>query len=136
MKKITVLLLSVALFVLVGCNGDSNRTDYYTSYYTDYYTNRYMDDFERLIADIDHLRVDNIDDIAEMVMIAWDHGAFVEVDYYDYYDGEVVDMVEINNEHQLEAFLDEVYYNEIVIYDVELFEEGYDLVLVFIADIQ
>lgn len=140
MKKITVLVLLATLFVLAGCNDNSygyndrnynnrNNADRY-----DYYYNDYMDDYELLISDIDHLSISNLDDLAEMVAIAWEYDAIVEVEYH-FYDGGY-EVEEIFNEQQLEDFLGEFYRYEIEIDDVQVLEDdNYNLVLLFIVDV-
>lgn len=129
MKKIIALSL-ITLFVLVGC-GDNAGTGNNNNIHSNY---NYMDDYELLLADIDHLNIFDLYDIAEMVFIAWEYNAYVEVEHHDYHG---VDIEEINNEYQLEDFLAEIYHGDVSMYDVQVFEDDhFNLILLFIVDVQ
>jgi len=127
---IKIAFFALMFFALAGCGGNDN--DYYRDqYYRDQY---YGDSYYSLIAELNRLSIHNLDDIADMVYTAWDYGAEVEVDFLDYH-GYHIERDFINNDRMLESFIEELYYNEIFILDVEVLEEGFDLFLIFTVEI-
>jgi len=122
LKKIAFFALM--LFVLAGCG--NNGDNYYNGDY-------YEDSYDALVTELNYLSIYDLDDIASMVVVAWEYGAYVEVDYVDYY-GYTLETDSIDNEQILEDFLDEIYNNEIDVLDVEVIEDDYDLILVFTVE--
>ena len=124
-------------FFLTGC-GRNNNDDYYRDqYYDDYYydDDRYYDDlYYDLIDELNHLSIRDLNDIEEMVFIAWDYNANVEVEYLDRY-GYHLEMGYIDNDYMLGRFLDEIYYDEAHVLDVEVLQNEYsDLFLIFTVE--
>jgi len=125
-------LFALMILFLTGC-GRNNDDDYYRgqNYNRDHY---YGDVYYELIDELNRLSIRNIDDIEEMVFIAWDFDANVEVEYVDNY-GYHLEMGYIENDYMLGIFLDEIYYNEVHVLDAEVLEnEYYELFLIFTVE--
>ena len=121
---IKIAFLVLMFFALTGCGRNNN----------DYYVDQYGDPYYSLVSQLDRLSIHDVDDLADMVYIAWEYGAFVEVDFLDYND-QFIETDFINNEQMLDEFLDGIYYEEFFMLDAIVEEDGYDLFLIFIVEI-
>ena len=119
---IKIAILVLIFFALTGCRG---RDNYYRDYGDPYYS---------LVSQLDRLSINNLDDIEDMVYIAWEYGAFVEVDFLDHND-RLLETEFIDNDQMLDSFLDGIYYEEFFLLDAVVEEDGYDLFLIFIVEI-
>jgi len=111
-KIVAVLVLLV--LALAGCGGN--------------------DDYRSLVNELNNFSIHNIDDIEEMIYIAWDYNASVEVEYFDRFDYHL-ETDYVNNDRALNIFLDELYYNEVYMLDAEVLEEGRNLYLIFSVEV-
>ena len=127
----TIVFSLLMIFVLTGC-GNSNRND---DYRYDYYDMGYYEDsYDALISGLNRLSIHDLYDLAEMVYTAWEFGAYVEVDYFDY-DGYLVSTEFVDDEQMLERFLTEIYLEEVYVIDAEVIEdELFNLFLVFTVE--
>jgi len=132
LKKIVFFALMI--IVLTGCRGNDDDYYYNDQYYRDdyYYGDDYYSDvYYDLIDDLDRFNIYYLSDIEEMVLIAWDYDAYVEVEYLDR-DSYHLEMGYITNDQMLTDFLDEIYYEEVRMLDAEVLEnEYYELFLIF-----
>ena len=132
--KICFLLLMFVAFTGCSSNADYYRDQYY--YEQQYYKEQYYGEpYYSLMSALNHYSINNLEDIADMVYMAWNYGVEVEVDIIDYY-GFHLENDFISNDHLLKKFLDEIYHNEISILDVEVLEEGLAVFLNFTVETQ
>ena len=111
-------------FALTGCGGNNDN----------YYRNQYGDPYQSLVSELNRLSIYDLDDLADMIYIAWEYGAYVEVDFLDY-SGYHLETDLIDNDQRLNNFLDGIYYEEFFILDAEVHEDGFDLFLIFTVEI-
>ena len=124
--KIGFLILTIFVLTALTACGGNNRNHRGGS--------NYRDSYSSLVAELNRLSINNIDDIEDMVYIAWDYGAAVEVEFFDHYNY-YIETDYINNDRTLENFLDGLYYNEFIMLDAEVLEEGRDLFLIFSVEL-
>ena len=112
--KIIIAVLAIVILALAGCGGN--------------------DDYRSLVNDLNQFNINYIDDIEEMIYIAWDYDASVEVEYLDY-SGYLLETDFVNNDRSLNIFLDELQYGEVHMLNAEVLEEGNNLYLIFSVEV-